>query len=157
MIPSQVLLRVDVRGYHPGVVARLLHLCRLGLDGAVPDHSTFSKNRHGRFRDSDLLRKVFATTVERCIAEGLVGGEGFAVDASMIKADANCQRSVPGTEGLPTGATNHAAREYLAVLDDAALVGPRRLYPSSSRLPIPPRGGPAPTVAWHSSPTARTT
>jgi hypothetical protein len=75
MIPSQVLLRVDVRGYHPGVVARLLHLCRLGLDGAVPDHSTFSKNRHGRFRDSDLLRKVFATTVERCIAEGLVGGE----------------------------------------------------------------------------------
>src|SRR5690348_17400783 len=57
--------------------------CRLGLDGAVPDHSTFSKNRHGRFRDSDLLRKVFETTVQRCIDEGLVGGEGFAVDASM--------------------------------------------------------------------------
>ena len=52
--------------------------CRLGLDGAVPDHSTFSKNRHGRFRESDLLRKVFETTVRRCLAEGLVGGEGFA-------------------------------------------------------------------------------
>jgi transposase len=69
---------------------------RLGLDGAVPDHSTYSKNRHGRFRDSDLLRKVFETTVRRCMVEGLVGGEGFAVDASMIKADANRQRSVPG-------------------------------------------------------------
>ena len=51
--------------------------CRLGLDGDVPDHSTFSKNRHGRFRDSDLLRKVFETVVRRCIAEGLVGGDGF--------------------------------------------------------------------------------
>ena len=73
----------------------------MGLDGAVPDHSTFSKNRHGRFRDSDLLRELFETTVARCIAEGLVGGEGFAVDASLIKADANRQRSVPGREGLP--------------------------------------------------------
>jgi transposase len=72
--------------------------CRLGLDAAVPDHSTFSKNRHGRFRESDLLRKVFETTVQRCIDERLVGGEGFAVDASMIKADANRQRSVPGSE-----------------------------------------------------------
>jgi len=53
----------------------------------VPDHSTFSKNRHGRFRDSDLLRRLFETTVERCIAEGLVGGEGFAIDASLIRAD----------------------------------------------------------------------
>ena len=44
--------------------------CRLGLDGAVPDHSTFSKNRHGRFRDSDLLRELFETTVRRCIGGG---------------------------------------------------------------------------------------
>ena len=72
--------------------------CRFGLDGALPDHSTFSKNRHGRFHESDLLRKVFETTVPRCMAEGLVGGEGFAVDASMIKADANRQRNVPGSE-----------------------------------------------------------
>lgn len=53
--------------------------CRLGLDGRVPDHSTFSKNRHGRFRDSDLLRRLFETVPRRCIDEGLVGGEGFAV------------------------------------------------------------------------------
>jgi transposase len=68
--------------------------CRLGLDGAVPDHSTFSKNRHGRFRDSDLLRRLFEATVRRCIAEGIVGGQGFAVDASMVRADANRQRGV---------------------------------------------------------------
>ena len=86
----------------------------------VPDHSTFSKNRHGRFRDSDLLRKVFEMTVQRCIDEGLVGGEGFAVDASMIKADANRQRSVPGSEWQAPETANHAVREYLAVLDDAA-------------------------------------
>ena len=55
-----------------------------------------------------------------CIAEGLVGGEGFAVDASMIKADANRQRSVPGSEGLPPEAASHAVREYLATLDEAA-------------------------------------
>jgi transposase len=48
--------------------------CRLGLDGEVPDHSTFSKNRHGRFRDCDPLRKLFETVVRRCMAEVLVGG-----------------------------------------------------------------------------------
>src|ERR1700710_2012763 len=103
--------------------------CRLGLDGCVPDHSTFSKNRHGRFRDSDLLRELFETTVARCMAEGLVGGEGFAVDASMIKADANRQRSVPGSERLPAEAASHAAREYLEVLDDAAFGGATPVVP----------------------------
>ena len=63
--------------------------CRLDLTDAVPDHSTFSKNRHGRFRDSDLFRQLFETVLARCIAEGLVGGEAFGVDASLIKADAS--------------------------------------------------------------------
>jgi IS5 family transposase len=94
--------------------------CRLGLDGDVPDHSTFSKNRHGRFRESDLLRHLFETVVRRCMAEGLVGGEGFAVDASLIAADANRQRCVPGEQGLPPEAASRAIDEYLAVLDDAA-------------------------------------
>ena len=92
----------------------------MGLDSDVPDHSTFSKNRHGRFRESDLLRQVFETVVRRCMAEGLVGGEGFAVDASLIKADANRQRCVPGADGLPPEAASRAIDEYLAVLDDAA-------------------------------------
>ena len=94
--------------------------CRLGLDSAVPDHSTFSKNRHGRFRDSDLMRRLFGTVLRRCVAEGLVGGEGFAVDASLIKADANRQNGVEGSTGLAPEMTGRAVEEYLAVLDDAA-------------------------------------
>src|ERR1700736_1312000 len=83
--------------------------CRLGLDGDVPDHSTFSKNRHGRFRESDLLRKLFETVVARCMKEGVVGGEAFAVDASLIVADARRQRGVAQTGDLaPT--SNRAAR-----------------------------------------------
>ena len=73
--------------------------CRLGLDGDVPNHSTFSKNRHGRFRESDLLRRVFETVLQRCIREGLVGGEAFAIDASLIKADANRQKGLEGERG----------------------------------------------------------
>src|ERR1700733_15578286 len=84
--------------------------CRLGLDGKVPDHSTFSKNRHGRFRESDLLRRVFDTVLRRCIGEGLVGGEGFAVDASLIKADANRQKGVEGENGVPPKPTGRAVR-----------------------------------------------
>ena len=112
--------------------------CRLGLDGKVPDHSTFSLNRHGRFRQSNLLRHVFETVVRRCMAEGLVGGEGFAVDASLIEADANKQRSVPGHEwsvkNIPAKATR-AVKDYLARLDDAAFgaaseVRPKFVSPS---------------------------
>ena len=58
--------------------------CRLGLEGKIPDHSPFSKNRHGRFRQSDALRHVFETVLRRCMNEGLVKGEGFAVEASVI-------------------------------------------------------------------------
>ncbi len=97
--------------------------CRLGLDGPVPDHSTFSLNRNGRFRDSDILRHLFETVVGRCMSEGLVGGEGFAVDASLIQADANKQRSVRSDEwnidDIPANATQ-AVKDYLATLDDAA-------------------------------------
>ena len=93
--------------------------CRLGLDGDVPDHSTYSKNRHGRFRESDLLRRLFETVVARCMAEGLVGGEAFAVDGSNVVADARRQRGVAQAGDLdPT--SNRAVKEYLAVLDDAA-------------------------------------
>src|SRR6201998_1250132 len=96
--------------------------CRLGLDGAVPDHSTFSKNRHGRFRESDLLRCLFETVVARCIKERIVGGEAFAVDASIIGADAHRRRSVATAEDLdPT--SSRAVAEYLSVLDEAAFGG----------------------------------
>ena len=97
--------------------------CRLGLEADVPDHSTFSKNRHGRFRDSDLLRELFDTTVRRCIEAGLVGGNGFATDASLIRADANKQRSAEGSEAFAweaMAATRRSVREYLDTLDEAA-------------------------------------
>jgi IS5 family transposase len=103
--------------------------CRLGLDGDVPDHSTFSKNRHGRFRDSDLLRRLFEAVLRRCIAEGLVGGKSFAVDASLIKADANRQNGIEGEKGLPPQAASRAVDEYLAVLDDAAFGAATEIVP----------------------------
>jgi hypothetical protein len=97
--------------------------CRLGLEDQVPDHSTFSKNRHGRFRDSDTLRFVFEQVLERCVREGLVGGEGFAIDASLVKADANRQRGVPGDKAdwSDWSSISRPVREYLAALDQSEL------------------------------------
>ena len=93
--------------------------CRLGLEDQVPDHSTFGKNRHGRFRDSGLFRHVFETVVRRCMDAGLVGGEGFAIDASVIEADASRFKRVVGSEAdwsSPARQTR-AVREYLVALD----------------------------------------
>ena len=72
--------------------------CGLSIEDKIPDHSAFSRARNERFRDSDILRRVFERVVEACITAGLVGGEGFAVDASLIAADANKQRSIPGKD-----------------------------------------------------------
>jgi len=98
--------------------------CRLDLGDSVPDQSTFSKNRHGRFRESGLFRQLFESVVARCIKEGVVGGEIFATDASIIRADANKQNSTPKEEwdvsSLDPEAVPRAVREYLEVLDDAA-------------------------------------
>jgi transposase len=94
--------------------------CRLDLEAAVPDHSTFSKNRHGRFRESDAFRHVFESVLRRCMSEGLVGGEGFAIDASVIKADANRARGVPGTEVIDWNkgdGPTRAVREYLEAIE----------------------------------------
>jgi len=134
-VDPELMIRMLIVGYCFGIrserrLCEEVHLnlayrwfCRLGLDGDVPDHSTFSKNRHGRFRDSDLLRRVFEAVVRRCLAEGFVGGDGFAVDASLIKADANKQRSAEGSEDVDWEAmalTRRSVREYLDTLDAAA-------------------------------------
>ena len=92
--------------------------CHLGLEGKGPDHSSVSKNRHGWFRQSDILRHMFETVVERCLAQGLVGAEGFAVDAGLIGADANKQRSVPGADWEAKDDASRSVQEYLAVLAD---------------------------------------
>jgi transposase len=134
-IDPELMIRMLIAGYCMGIrserrLCEEVHLnlayrwfCRLGLDDKVPDHSTFSKNRHGRFRESNVFRHLFETIVERCMAEGLVGADGFAVDASLIAADANKQRSVPSDEWKPEEVKDkacRAVREYLATLDDAA-------------------------------------
>jgi transposase len=145
-IDPELLIRMLIVGYCFGIrserrLCEEVHLnlgyrwfCRLGLDGDVPDHSTFSKTRHGRFRDADLLRELFETVVRRCMAEGLVGGEGFAVDASLIVADAHRQRGVETPDQLDPKA-KRAVTEYLATLDDAAFgaatpVEPKFISPS---------------------------
>lgn len=106
--------------------------CELGLEDAIPDHSAFSRARNARFRQSDLFRSIFERVVETCIGTGLVGGEGFAVDASLIEADANRQRSIPGIEWKkqidPTTASR-AVKEYLATLNDAAFGAATEVQP----------------------------
>jgi transposase len=106
--------------------------CGLGLEDSIPDHSVFSRARNERFRESDVFRRIFEHVVASCITAGLVGGEEFAVDASLIEADANRQRSIPGKdwdrERDPDRASR-AVKEYLATLDDAAFGAASEVVP----------------------------
>jgi transposase len=168
-VDPELLIRMLIVGYCYGIrserqLCEEVHLnlayrwfCRLGLAGEVPDHATFSKNRHGRFRESDLLRQVFETVLRRCIEEGLVGGDGFAVDGSLIKADASRQKGIEGAKGLAPEVSSRAVDEYLAVLDDAAFGAATEVCRSSSRPPIRRRAGRAPTEGRPSSPMPPTT
>jgi transposase len=131
-IDPELMIRMLIIGYCYGIrfERRLceeveLHLayrwfCRLDLDDTVPDHSTFSVNRHGRFRDSDILRHVFEAVVRTCMGAGLVKGEGFAVDASVMEADASRYHGKPPDEidwSLPERQTR-AVAEFLTALDE---------------------------------------
>src|SRR5471032_709244 len=143
-VDPELMIRMLIVGYCFGIRSerRLcdeVHLnlayrwfCRLSLEHEVPDHSSFSKNRHGGFRDSDLSRWLFNEVLRRCMDAGLVKGEGFAVDASIIKADASRQRGVPGDEPVnwsDPALSTRAVREYLEALDEEALAEtlPKRL------------------------------
>jgi len=99
-------------------------LCRLELSDPILNHSTFSKNRHGRFQESKLLRNLFEKTVGRCIADGLVSGQRLLADASLIETDANKQNSTPKEDwnrsAIDPNDASRAVKEYLDVLDDAA-------------------------------------
>lgn len=149
-IDPVLMIRVLIIGYVFGIRSERL-LCRevkvnmayrwfcgLSIEDKIPDHSAFSRARNERFRDSDIFRRVFERVVEACIAAGFVGGEGFAVDASLIAADANKQRSIPGKEwdkDRDPETASRAVKEYLATLDDAAFgaasdVTPKFVSPS---------------------------
>jgi len=102
--------------------------CKIGLEDEVPNHSTFSKNRLGRYRDANIFRYVFDAVVQRCNEEGLVKGEGFAIDASYIRADVSRQRAEAGAIdwGEPDS-QSRAVTEYLDALDkDAAYKRPQK-------------------------------
>jgi transposase len=149
-IDPALMIRILVIGYVFGIRSERL-LCRevkvnmayrwfcgLSIEDNIPDHSAFSRARNERFRDNDIFRRVFERVVEACIAAGFVGGEGFAVDASLIVADANKQRSIPGKEwdkDRDPETASRAVKEYLATLDDAAFgaasdVTPKFVSPS---------------------------
>jgi transposase len=160
-IDPELIIRMLVIGYCFGIrserrLCEELHVnlayrwfCRLGLEDPIPDHSTFSKNRHGRFRESDTLRHVFETVLQRCMTEGLVRGEGFATDASIIKADAQRARKEPGNEAIDwgdPGQTSRPVREYLAAIEELNITDTERKFisltdPAASWTAAP--GGPA--------------
>jgi transposase len=141
-VDPQLMIRMLIIGYCFGIrserrLCEEVHLnlayrwfCRLALDEVVPEHSTFSKNRHGRFRASGAFRWLFDEVVRSCMEAGLVKGEGFAVDASVVAADASRQRSVPDGATVdwkdPTLSTR-AVREYLDALEDEPQAQPRKL------------------------------
>jgi transposase len=142
-IDPELMLRMLIVGYCYGIrfERRLceeveLHLayrwfCRLDLDDKVPDHSTFSANRHGRFRDSDLFRQLFEAVVRACMDAGLVRGEGFAVDASVIEADASRYhgKTPDEVDWSAPQRQSRAVAEYLAAVEAAAEPNPNRKLP----------------------------
>ena len=142
-IDPELIIRMLIVGYCYGIrfERRLceeleLHLayrwfCRLDLDDKVPDHSTFSVNRDGRFRDSDILRQVFEAVVRACMNAGLVKGEGFAVDASVLEANASRYhgKAPDEIEWAEPERQSRAVKEYLAGLDVDAQPNPDRKPP----------------------------
>jgi transposase len=133
-VDPELIIRMLIIGYCYGIrsecrLCEEVHLnlayrwfCHLGIHDRVPYHSTFSKNRHGRFRDSDAFRELFESVLCRCIVEGLVGGEGFATDASMIRANVRRLRTVRRATPIDWVHTNDVTRpvrEYLVALNAA--------------------------------------
>ena len=161
-VDPELMVRMLLVGYCFGIrserrLCEEVHLnlayrwfCRLGIEDRVPDHSTFSVNRHGRFRESNLFRKLFESTVVRSMAEGLVRGEGFATDASLIRADASRKRSAEGDEDIDwsdPALVSRPVAEYLAAVErqnrppkTISLTDPGARWTSA-------RGGPA-YFAW---------
>jgi transposase len=164
-VDPELMIRMLIVGYAFGIrserrLCEEVHLnlayrwfWRLDLTDPVPDHSTFSKNRHGRFRDSDLFRHLLEEILARCIAEGLVGGETFGADASLIKADASRYTKVEFAGWSAADAANRATREYIATLDDAAFgaatpVKPKAISPADPAARLTGANGDRPFFAY---------
>ena len=154
-VDPEPMIRMLIVGYCYGLRSerRLaqeveLHLayrwfCRLDLDDKVPHHSTFSENRLHRFRESDVFRHIFERVVSACMATGLVKGEGLAVDASVMEANASRYHGkAPGeiVWAEPERQTR-AVKEYLAALEP-------ELEPNPDRKPPKVMSPSDPCSAW---------
>jgi len=142
-VDPELMIRMLIVGYCCGIRSerRLtqeveLHLayrwfCKLDLEDEIPHHSTFSANRLGRFRESDVLRHVFERVVWAAMTMGLVKGEGFAVDASVLEANASRYHGKAPEEldWSEKQRQTRAVAEYLAALDEAAESNPDRKVP----------------------------
>ena len=129
-IDPEILLRLLLVGYLYGITSerRLLeevrmHLTyrwftRLDFEQEIPDHSTFSKNRHGRFRQSGVFREVFEEIVRRCLEAGLVAGKNLAVDGTLVRADASRQSRVRREQLKEAARISRTVQEYLAELEE---------------------------------------
>ena len=128
-IDPELLLRMLLVGYLYGVTSERklveelrMHLAwrwftRLGFDQEIPHHSTFSKNRHGRFQESNLFQELFEEIVTRCVQAGLVKGEHMSVDGSFVQANADHHSRVPREQLAEVAKVNRTVREYLAELE----------------------------------------
>lgn len=128
-IDPEVLLRLLLVGYLYGITSerRLMdevrmHLAyrwftRLGFEQEIPDHSTFSKNRHGRFRQCGVFRKVFEEIVRRCLEAGFVEGRNLAVDGTLVGANASQKSRVPKERLVEAAKLSRTVQEYLTELE----------------------------------------
>ncbi len=128
-IDPELLLRILLIGYLYGInserklVEELrMHLAwhwftGLGFDQEVPHHSTFSKNRHGRFHESKLFEQLFEEVVRRCIGVGLVRGDKLSVDGTFVEANASKESRIPREQLAEAAQVNRTVREYLAELE----------------------------------------
>ena len=135
-IDPELLLRMLLVGYLYGVTSERklveelrMHLAwrwftGLGFDQEIPHHSTFSKNRHGRFQESHLFRELFEEIVTRCVEAGLVKGEHMSVDGSFIQANADHHSRVPREQLAEVAEVNRTVRQYLAELEEENPVEP---------------------------------
>jgi transposase len=128
-IDPELLLRILLIGYLYGVTSERklveelrMHLAwrwftGLSFDQELPHHSTFSKNRHGRFQESNVFQDLFEQVVQRCIEVGLVAGEHMSVDGSFIQADASRSSRIPREQLAEVAHVKRTVREYLSDLE----------------------------------------
>ena len=128
-IDPELLLRILLIGYLYGITSERklveelrMHLAwrwftGLGFDQEIPHHSTFSKNRHGRFQESKLLEQLFEEIVARCLEAGLVQGDNLSVDGSFVEANASKQSRIPREQLAEAAQVNHTVRQYLVELE----------------------------------------